>query len=61
MPALSDAELSAQYGFAMSVLNGNPELKALFQRAVAATYTPDRFQAELRGTQWYKKLSLIHI
>ena len=55
MPTLSDAELAAQYGFAMSVLNGNGELKALFQRAVAGTYTPDRFQAELRATGWYQK------
>lgn len=57
MPDISEAELSAQYGFAMAVLNGNSELKALFQRAVAGTYTPDRFQAELRGTQWYAKTS----
>jgi len=55
VPALDNATLAASYGFAMAVLNGNSELKALFQRAVAATYTPDRFQAELRGTQWYKK------
>ena len=54
MPALDDATLAAQYGFAMAVLNGNDELKALFQRAVAETYTPERFQAELRGTQWYQ-------
>jgi len=54
VPTLSDAELSAQYGFAMSVLNSNGELKALFQRAVASTYTPDRFQAELRATGWYR-------
>jgi hypothetical protein len=56
-PVLSDAELSARYGFAMAVLNGNPELKALFQRAVAATYTPERFQAELRATAWYQRTS----
>ena len=55
MPALDNATLAASYGFAMAVLNGNSELKALFQRAVAATYTPDRFQAELRATQWYQK------
>lgn len=55
MPEISEAELAARYGFAMAVLNANPELKALFDRAVAQTYTPERFQAELRGTQWFQK------
>lgn len=54
-PTINEQELAARYGFAMAVLNSNPELKALFQRAVAQTYTPERFQAELRGTQWYQK------
>lgn len=54
-PQLSDAELAARYGFAMAVLNSNAELKALFQRAVSQTYTPERFQAELRATQWFQK------
>lgn len=56
-PQLSDQELAARYGFAMAVLNSNPELKGLFQRAVAQTYTPERFQAELRATDWFKKTS----
>ena len=54
MPDINEQELAARYGFAMAVLNSNPELKALFQRAVASTYTPERFQAELRGTQWFQ-------
>lgn len=56
-PQLSEAELSARYGFAMAVLNSDPELKSLFQRAVAQTYTGERFLAELRATNWFKNNS----
>jgi hypothetical protein len=56
-PTIEQQELAARYGFAMAVLNSNPELKSLFNRAVAQTYTPERFQAELRGTQWFQKTS----
>lgn len=54
-PTLNEAELSASYGFAMAVLNSDPELKSLFRKAVAQTYTPQRFQAELRNTKWFQK------
>lgn len=53
-PGIDENTLAAQYGFAMAVLNSDPELKALFQRAVAGTYTADRFTAELRNTGWYR-------
>lgn len=54
MPALDEKELAQNYGFAMAVLNSNPELKALFKKAVAGTWTPEKFTAELRATKWYK-------
>lgn len=54
MPALNEAELAARYGFAVAVLNSDPELKALFKKAVAATWTPERFQAEIRASKWYQ-------
>lgn len=57
MPKLSEAELSQNYGFAMAVLNSDPELKALFKKAVAETWTPERFQASLRSTKWYQNHS----
>lgn len=57
MPRLNEAELAARYGFAMAVLNSSPELKSLFQKAVAQTWTPERFQAELRNTAWYRNNS----
>lgn len=56
-PALSEAELASRYGFAMAVLNSNPELAGLFRRAVAETWTPERFQTEVRATQWYQTTS----
>jgi hypothetical protein len=56
-PAIDTTVLAAQYGFAMSVLNSDPELKKLFQRAVAQTYTQERFTAELRSTKWYQNHS----
>lgn len=54
MPELNQEELAARYGWSMAVLNSSPELSALFQRAVAETWTPDKFTAELRNTGWFK-------
>lgn len=54
-PTIDQNQLAAQYGFAMAVLNGNPELKSIFEQAVAGTWTPDRFQAAVRATGWYQK------
>lgn len=55
MPALDENELAQSYGFAMAVLNADPEIKGLFNRAVAETWTPERFQAQLRATGWYQR------
>lgn len=52
--SISSGELAEQYGFASALLNSNPELKKLFQQAVAGTWTTDKFQAELRNTKWWK-------
>lgn len=54
MPKLNEAELAARYGFAMAVINSHPDLRNLFNRAVAETWTPERFQAELRNTSWFQ-------
>lgn len=53
-PAINEAELAQNYGFAMAVLNSDPELKGMFNKAVAETWTPDKFAAQLRGTKWYQ-------
>lgn len=53
-PKLSPDDLAAQYGWASGFLNSIPELKNLFSQAVSNTWTSDKFQAELRGTNWWK-------
>jgi hypothetical protein len=54
---LSSEELSAQYGLAFSFLNSEPSLKGLFDQAVSETMTPDKFQAKLRETDFWKNNS----
>ena len=53
-PKIDPQTLAEQYGFASALLNSNPELKTLFSRAVSGSWSPDKFQAELRGTKWWK-------
>ena len=54
---ISKRELAAQYGWALSVLKGNPELWKIFNKAVKQTWSPQRFIAEVRGTDWFRKTS----
>lgn len=54
---MSPEELASTYGWAYGFLNSNKELKSLFHKAVAGTWTPEKFQAELRDTTWWKKNS----
>lgn len=56
-PKLTPEELAASYGWAYGFLNSNGELKKLFKEAVAGTWTPEKFQAELRDTKWFKTTS----
>lgn len=49
--------MAQSYGFALAFMNSNPELKGLFNKAVAETWTPDKFVAQLRNTKWFKKNS----
>jgi hypothetical protein len=53
------ADLAANYGFALAVLNSNPELKKIFQQAVAPKndWSTARFQAAVMNTTWYKTQS----
>jgi hypothetical protein len=50
-------ELAAQYGWALSVLKSNPELWKIFNKAVKQTWSPQRFIAEVRGTDWFRTTS----
>lgn len=51
---LDKRELAAQYGWALTVLKADPELWKLFNKAVHQTWTPQRFIAEVRGTNWFR-------
>ena len=53
-PKINRVEMAANYGFALAFMNSSPELKKLFNRAVAGTWTPDKFVAQLRNTKWFK-------
>lgn len=50
----SASEMAEDYGYVESLMDSNPELKKLFNRAVKGQWTPDKFQAELRDTKWWK-------
>jgi hypothetical protein len=55
-PALSAQELAEQYGFAMSFLKSHKDVYSKFSQAVSSDppWTPDKFVAELKNTQWWK-------
>ncbi len=49
--AKEDAE---QYGFVEGLFDAVPELKKLFNKAVKGKWAPQKFQAEMRNTRWWK-------
>ena len=54
---LSPEELASNYGWSVAFLDHNPELKRLFDQAVKGTWTPGKFQAEIRNTKWWQTTS----
>jgi len=54
---MTAAESAEEYGFVQALLNSNSELKEKFAEAVKSTWSPQRFQAELRDTNWWKSHS----
>lgn len=55
--AVSPEELAASYGFTYAFLEGNKDLKHIFDQAVKGTWSTDKFQAAIRDTNWWKKNS----
>lgn len=54
---LSRSELAKSYGYALRIIESDPELSALFERAVngkKGQWTATRFTAELMDTDWYQ-------
>ncbi|MFJ2176406.1 hypothetical protein ACIOHE_26385 [Streptomyces sp. NPDC087851] len=56
-PKLSSAELAEQYGLTSALINSSKELKSLFNKAVAGSWSGQRFQASLKNTKWWKSQS----
>lgn len=56
-PKIDRRTMAQSYGFALAFMNSNPELKQLFNKAVAQTWTPDKFVSQLRNTKWFKSHS----
>lgn len=47
-------EMAQAFGLSMAFLDAYPELKELFNQAVANEWTPDKFQSEFRNTDFYR-------
>jgi len=54
---MSPEELAASYGWSYGFLNGNKDLKKKFAEAIDGSWSPEKFQAEIRDTEWWKKTS----
>jgi hypothetical protein len=54
---LSADELADNYGMSYAFFKSQPELMGLLKSAVADQWTPDKFQAELKNTKWWKNNS----
>lgn len=53
-PVINPQQLAEQYGWAYSFLQSVPELKGIFQEAVANTWDAARFQAAVQASTWYQ-------
>jgi len=47
-------QLAQEYGWASATIAAIPDIKALFDRAVAENWEPEKFQMEVRNTGWFK-------
>lgn len=54
MAKLSDSDYAADYGFQLAFLKSDPDLYKLFRQAVDNTWSPQKFQAELMQSKWYR-------
>jgi hypothetical protein len=55
--AMSQEDIAQGYGWELSIINSNSELKSLFRKARSGEWTVEKFQAELRDTHWYRRHS----
>ena len=50
---ISNALLGRDYKYASRVIGAEPELAELFKEAVAGGWTPERFNAAIKNSDWY--------
>lgn len=51
---MTPEEMAANYGWSFGFLNSIPEVKKKFDQAIKETWTSNKFQAEIRNTEWWK-------
>lgn len=56
-PKMDNSTLAQMYGLTYATINANKELKSLFGKAVAGTWSADRFTASLKNTKWWRTTS----
>ena len=56
-PKVDPQVLAEEYGWASTFLNHNTELKNIFAQAVAHNWSPAKFTAEVRTTDWFRQNS----
>lgn len=56
-PRLDAHELAETYGMSYSFFKSQPELMKLLKGAVSGQWSPDKFQAEIKNSGWWKKHS----
>ena len=56
-PSIDPNVLAEQYGLVKQLIDSVPELKKLFNQAVAGGWVADKFQASLKNTKWWKSTS----
>lgn len=56
-PRLDANELAETYGMSYAFFKSQPELMKMLKGAVDGQWTPDKFQAEVKNSSWWKKNS----
>jgi hypothetical protein len=56
-PRLDANELAETYGMSYAFFKSQPELMKKLKEAVSGQWTPEKFQAEIKNTGWWKKNS----
>ena len=51
---LEREELAAQYQSAVGLIYSVPEIRPIFEQAIAEGWTPDKFKAAVQNSEWYR-------